>query len=491
MPDEHHEADTKIYLAIREESVGKNRLWGVLLGGLLTIVLGLSVSGSAQAATSNVAVSADPTEEKAVTLTISGQAEANLKLWVVVYPVTRTTGTSCPGDDPFDLLTSAYAEVLLREDPLVAGSYGRTATFTPEDAGSYLACSYVAEGERNAATAKASRTFQVREPNVTSTVTSSADPTEGVPVTVTVSGQTEVNRKLWVVVMPARNPSCPGDDPFDLLTTAYTSILVREDPVPAGNYRRTATFTPEQAGPYLVCSYVAEGERAEANAKVTKALEVRRKGALMSVTADGPFRHFSKSRFSVEGFTEVAGELTTYIYRDTQPCPAMPDGKSAKDPVEPGKFESRGWWIVPDVPTRSRVCVYLSDRDGEVVAVSSMEVSVKRNPAFMPKLITRRGKVGFGGPPTLKWKSGIGPGTATDFVEMFRRKPRPSSRPMKVNLDSVWFSGGYRAGFWSLSFDRSYDWGYGRWWWRIRRTTATGYSETSRPRLVISAPFRR
>jgi hypothetical protein len=85
-------------------------------------------------------------------------------------------------------------------------------------------------------------------------VSTSANPTQGVPVSITVSGSTQLQRNLYVYVDAGVGASCasdPGSEaPGDTALAAGTSVG-------PGNFNGSYSYTPPAANAgYLICAYV-------------------------------------------------------------------------------------------------------------------------------------------------------------------------------------------------------------------------------------------
>ncbi len=443
--------------------------------------------------TATVTISADPTEEKPVMVTVKGQSEVNRGLWVVASPL---GSAGCSGNTPYDLMYgSSGSKTLLNNVPILAGEYEKTAAFTPPDTGSYRVCAFVAEGSQGEANVKASREFSARAPKIRATIGVSSDPTEEKPVTVTVTGDTEVNRSLWVSALPAGSTGCSANSAYQMMYSSEGKTLLNNTSVSAGVFERTANFVPPASGKYLICAFFAEDSQATPNARVSSEVTIRGKRALLSLMPEGTFQHLVKSTFRIGVLSEAAGDVTVFLQEGPSPCPARAGmrsdgtvGESVEGfPVQPGQFEIDGWFIPRSAGT-NRICAYLTDAKGVAVGTASAEVIVERNPAFLPKLITPGGKRSRVRPPALIWKTGPG----NDRIELFRKKPRKGSRPINVRRGVISFIGGESVGRWKATFSWRYRYGTGRYWWRIVRTdSVSGYTETSAPRtFVIMGPRR-
>lgn len=469
----------------------EHRFRGWFVRGFLLTLIGLmGVTGVARADTASVKVSSDPTEDKPVTVTISGQLDADRYLWVDAYPeATHRCGSANASE-----MTEGYAgeESLVNYEWVAAGSFQRTVSFTPPDAGPYRICAFVANGFWDTPTVKATRSFTVRAPRATSVIEVSQDPVAEKPVTLTVSGQTEIDRYLWVVAYPEAEQECDFYRPTDGISGGWAGEnLMKFESIDAGNYLRTVTFTPRDPGEYRVCSFVADSSFRGVVARTNRTFQVRGARSEIRITLTGTFRHQAKSYFQLEGATEKSGQIMAYIYPDDRRCPARPGFGSSGDwgsaPVGVGAI-AQEWRVFPRAPGINRICAYIREgRYGRAMANASATVAVKRNPLFRPKLITPNGTVGSR-PPILKWKVGHG----HDNFQLFASRPNRGTEPIGLQRRWVGVHGAKKMGRASKLWFKI-PLAAGRyWWWIYREDTSSGYREYSRPRsFVVRQPGSR
>jgi hypothetical protein len=117
------------------------------------MLLALILAQSASAATSSVRFSADPTEDKPVTVTVSGSTETARSLFVKI--TANGTCASTPDATPATWLSSVYG------DYISAGSYSRTYSYTPTAPGTYRVCTWVDQSSSGAQDASAQDTLSV------------------------------------------------------------------------------------------------------------------------------------------------------------------------------------------------------------------------------------------------------------------------------------------------------------------------------------------
>jgi hypothetical protein len=231
---------------------------GARIAALLAIVAlvcaGLSAvqTASAAYAITGITTSADPTEDKTVTVTASGTLDAGKYVWVV----RKSTSDPCPATASA-AYSSGWSYMNLGGDYYGAGSFSESNSFTPAEAGTVRVCAYVGESSTSTPLAVRSHDFTVRLPTASlASITVSADPTEDRSVTVTVAGTIEVGRYVWVVRKSTSDP-CPAT-----ASAAYSSgwsyMNLGGDYYGAGSFSESNSFTPAEAGTVRVCAYVGE-----------------------------------------------------------------------------------------------------------------------------------------------------------------------------------------------------------------------------------------
>src|SRR4051794_37250374 len=92
-----------------------------------------------------------------------------------------------------------------------------------------------------------------------SSITASADPTEEIPVTVTVSGSTETARTLYVFYKQGTGACANTAYNEDVTATELSgtsSGYVDGDAVATGSFSKNYSFTPANSGSYRICAYL-------------------------------------------------------------------------------------------------------------------------------------------------------------------------------------------------------------------------------------------
>jgi hypothetical protein len=336
------------------------------------------------ATVSSIALSADPTEEEPVTVTVSGTSEANRSLFV--YRQTGSCSTTAPAYGYGSPLTPSAG------DALTAGSFSKSYAFTPTSAGSYRICAYVSQDAYTTALAVNAAAFNVRFPAATiSSIAFSADATENEPVSVTVSGSTEATRSLFVYRQAG---TCSTTAP----AYGYGSPLTPSagDTLTAGSFTRSYTFTTTSAGSYRICAYVSQdayttalgGKEAPLNVRLptaTAALAVPAylAGETVNLAATGVVEHDAEFAYT-SGTGERGCEESAYSVKRT-PVPA-------------------GAYSVPVAATFGTdaaytFCLYVFDGDRKLTV---QRVIARKRPLDAPAL---REATLAGRRPTFAWAS--------------------------------------------------------------------------------------
>lgn len=220
---------------------------------LLAVLLGtLAASAPAHAASASVSVtlSADPTEGKPVTVTVAGTSAAARTLWV--YSSLTSGCPSVPGPARGDELTGPLGEA-------VEGAFSRSYSITPGTEQIYV-CAYVGEHRLSYADADGHAVILPRAAYGDVSVAVASGAAVGKPLVVTVTGRTDVARKLWVFHSTLGHcerlvPSLGGIELSPSLG----------EPV-EGAFAKSYSITPANDGQQKVCAYLGTSRTALPNA---------------------------------------------------------------------------------------------------------------------------------------------------------------------------------------------------------------------------------
>src|SRR5580692_5400529 len=241
------------------------RLLLLLTGALIVLALGLAAPALAQADSIEISTSASPTQGEPVTVTVSGRTEQARKLYVYVsseYTFCASTPYSEANNYGASPLSSSSG------DSISAGSFTKEYSYTPATANTkYQLCAYIDSGSSETPNATAEESFTSLLPSGSIGISASASPTQGEPVTVTVSGRTEQARKLYVYVS-SEYTFC-ASTPYSEANNYGASPLSSSsgDSISAGSFTKEYSYTPATANTkYQLCAYIDSGSSETPNA---------------------------------------------------------------------------------------------------------------------------------------------------------------------------------------------------------------------------------
>jgi hypothetical protein len=294
----------------------------------------------------SIAVSANATQDEPVTITVSGEAEASRKLFVYV---------SAAGICAAEPVSDVGGEWLSGGggDSLGEGSFERTYEYVPESVGSYIVCAYVDETEVAVPDVTAEESFEASRPAGSASIQVTPSPTRDKPVTITVSGATEVARSLFVYIDGAGHacePDPAAESGGEWLSNAGGEALV------AGTFEAVYRYMPAAVGIYTVCAYVDESGSAVPDATAYESFEAT-DWVAVQVSAN-PIRG-ELATIVVSGEARTARRLFVYISSAGNGCEALPEAER-----EAGREE-------------------LSREHGEVLAAGSFKLTYRYTPEFI------------------------------------------------------------------------------------------------------------
>ena len=153
------------------------------------------------AAVDTISASADPTQNEAVSVTIAGSSEADRSLYLFRHPGSTACGSTASAEyyGLYSSSLNAYGG-----DAVTAGTFSKTYSFTPTEAGTIHICAYVAESQSASPLGSADLAIAVRRPAASVSV---ALPTylAGDSVTLTAGGSTEHGGAFAYTVSPGEN----------------------------------------------------------------------------------------------------------------------------------------------------------------------------------------------------------------------------------------------------------------------------------------------
>ncbi|MGB7160168.1 MAG: hypothetical protein WBD40_19025 [Tepidisphaeraceae bacterium] len=356
----------------------------ISLGTLFVLLAVFVMPMAAQASSMMVSVSADPAEDVPVTISVSGTADANTRLFVFASAHFSACPSMVFGNSPVDELSGTTGGN--DGDAVVAGGFLRSYEYVPTFVTSHRVCVYLATGELAATEAVDGTAFTPRATHATLTSAESADPAVARPITYTVSGWTEVDRQLFVFAS-RRFGDCPTSVLSNITSAELSGVASADmdgDAVAAGNFQRSYTYTPEFSGTVQFCAYIAEDEYSTASVMLTRTTTVRDAHASVALTVGGAATLGNSMVVTASGSSELNRRLFVYTSRQVGPCPASAYGNPSTaalssaegDGVVAGAF-SRAYSFVPSAIGQWRFCAYVAeDALATALAASSTTLDI-------------------------------------------------------------------------------------------------------------------
>ena len=383
-------------LAAASAQPRSSRRWGRVLGLIAGLVLAVALVTPAHAASAGIAVSADPTEEKPVTLTVSGVADASTRLYVFQHAGTAACPATASGLS-YTYELSGTSDGYADGDAIAAGAYTRSYQFTPGAAGSYRVCAYLAASTGATPQAVNSQTVTARAPNASVGIATSSDPTEEETVSYTVTGTTEVDRRLYVYVQAASGtacPSAPNGISYTYELSGTSDGYADGDVVAAGSFSRSYSFVPSDSGAWRVCAYVGETAGAQPSAVDARSTSVREPTADLAFAVSADPTEERTVSITASGATEVGRRVYVYAQPGSAACPSSAGGVSYTyelsgtsagyadgDTVAAGSF-SRTYEFTPAGDGAYRLCGYVAESYGDAPNARAVGQFTARNPTI-------------------------------------------------------------------------------------------------------------
>jgi hypothetical protein len=337
-----------VHFGVTNEPV---RRYAACLAAMLTLILlGLVAPALAQAESIEISHSANPTQDIPVSITVSGTADGNHKLYAYV----NESESACPTDPFFNT-----GKTLVGGEALGSGSFSKEYSFTPPTVTSYTVCAYLDESGFGTPDATNNQSFSATLPSGSLAVEVSTNPTQDVPLTVKVSGTSEVAQKLYVYVDEGSGP-CPTDPYFNTGTT-----LAGGEAISAGSFGKEYSYSPTSQTSYIVCAYIDEGGFATANATANAGFTTALPSGSVAVALSPTATENGVISITVSGSIEVPRKLYVYADEGGGPCPTDPyfnTGKSLAggEAIGAGSF-SKSYSYTPTNTSTYIVCAYIDE----------------------------------------------------------------------------------------------------------------------------------
>ncbi len=321
----------------------------------LILVLGLmagAAPSSAQAESIEISHGANPTQDIALSISVSGVADGHHRLYVVVH----ASGEACATYPDFETGTH-----LASGESVSSGSFSKEYSFTPPQPGTYTICAYLDEQEYDTPDVTTTGSFTAVMPTASVSVEVSGELTQEVPMKVRVSGTTEVARKLYVVVH-ASGEACATYPDFETGTH-----LASGESLSAGSYSEEYSFTPPQPGIYTVCGYVDEAEYGTPDATGSGSFTAGMPAGSVSFSINPTATENGPVNIKVSGSTEVQRKLYVVVHASGEACATYPDFETGThlasgESLGAGGY-SKEYSYTPNATTTYTVCGYVDEAE--------------------------------------------------------------------------------------------------------------------------------
>jgi hypothetical protein len=328
-------------------------LIAVLIGALVAGALATASPSLAQAESLEISHGSEPTQDIALSVAVSGVADGHHKLYVFV----NSFGGACSSAPDFDTGTK-----LANGTSLDAGSFSETTySFTPPQPGTYTICAYLDEQEYDTPDVTTTVSFIAVMPSASVAVETSGKLTQEVPMSISISGTTEVVRKLYVFVN-SFGGACSTAPDFDT-----GARLANGETLSAGSYSKQYFFTPAQSGTYTVCAYVDEAEYATPNATGNGSFTAGMPAGSVAVAITPGSSENGPVNIKLTGSTEVPRKLWVFVNSYGGACSSAPDFDTgtrlaAGEALSAGAY-SKEYSFTPSQTTTYTVCGYLDEAE--------------------------------------------------------------------------------------------------------------------------------
>jgi hypothetical protein len=218
---------------------------------------------------------ATPEQSIPVTVSFSGETEADEnngngpRLYAVVRPA---GGVSCQRSYGADKAAAGGVNHdLVYYNSEGPGSFEDLVSYAPPNVGEYLVCAWLENENEEALAGPASATFSAREPQVEQLTVNLASPAKpGVGFQIDYTTQTDQELTLRSTIKPSGGLPCASS--YELgqhQNQSQEDIFIFGTNVFGGPATVSGTATEQNAGPYLVCSWVEGPNEGEVDASST------------------------------------------------------------------------------------------------------------------------------------------------------------------------------------------------------------------------------
>lgn len=211
-------------------------------------------AGGALAASINIAVGADPTEEVPVSVTLTWTSSVAPEVYAYAFPAGSLT--ACPATFA---AAQAQGERIAGGDTYVQLAGTKTDSWRVSDPGSYLVCGYMQNGSVSLASTPSPLTVTFRAATGSIAIQAPARVDPGSAAQVGLAVTSELRREVMLTYKPAGGRPCGAtyalDEPgSETLISANNSVYAQ------GTQRPTVTWNTNRDDntTYLLCAYLQE-----------------------------------------------------------------------------------------------------------------------------------------------------------------------------------------------------------------------------------------
>lgn len=408
----------------------------------LTLALAQPERASAAASMSAAITTPDPAQELKVEFAVSGDTGSPSTTRNVYMYQVPGAATCAPSFDTNNGGGTTYAFPVTE-----AGSFSTSRSFTPDTAGTWTVCFYLATSYSATADAVTQTTFTVRRLNATVSVAIEPDARGGKQNRVTASGNVEVGRKLYMVAVDG-GAACPSSYADDSVRTY--GVINGSRYVGPGDFSAAGVFG--SSGHYRFCAWLAKDDSSSADASGALDVDIRRPYASISIAMDrSPYLlGAGKRTATVTASSESATTIDLYQAPVSGSCYPSTSGGD-----HPSTLSMPAITVDPERSKSATVCAYMYDGRtvvaSDTVTINELPVSIPVAADGAPKGMTTERR------PSFAWSSGAG------FTDDLVLSDRDGTTLLLVGSDGAWVpSGGASQGGQTLKQPAAIRKGYDR-----------------------------
>lgn len=324
-----------------------------LFGVLVLMATAIVAPSLAQAESLEISHSANATQDIPVSVTAAGISDGKRKLYVWITEGPRTCG-------PYPSWNSG-GMYLANGQALVEGAFSKEYAYTPTHVTVYTVCAYLDESSFGTADASANDSFTPALPSGLMSAEIGSSPTQDFPVSVKVSGTTQLPRELYVWI--TEGPRTCG--PYPSWNSGGT-YLADGDALAEGSFTKEFTYTPTDVSTYTVCTYIDESSFGTANANATASFSAALPSGSLGVAVNPGSAENTAVTIQVSGSVPLPRKLYVWVTEGPRTCGPYPSWNSGGtylatgDALAEGAF-SHVYTYTPNQTATYTVCAYVEE----------------------------------------------------------------------------------------------------------------------------------